>query len=162
MLPFIKATLALTLFCTSLQLHAAGERLMPKSETKKTIEQFYQYFNAREMDNLYALIADNVTHQINYHDELAGKEAFKSYMVENQHYFQEFVTDPIFMFSEDGHHATIKFTVKGKYLITDASKIPAHGQSYELVALNYFEVNNGKIVKARCWYDENDWKRQVS
>ncbi len=155
----IMLTLLSIMTCfTSFSLEA-GEKIMPRAQTQKIIENLYQYFNAAEMDKVVSLVSDDFTLEVNYGGIISGKEAYKKHLIENKH---EHVDSYILMISEDGRHATTKLKVKGKYINTDASKIPAKGQPYELTALNYFELENGKIVKASCWFDDNDWVRQVS
>ncbi len=147
---------------TSLSLEA-GEKIMPREQTQKIIENLYQYFNAAEMDKVVSLVSDDFTLEVNYGGVISGKEAYKKHLIENKlKYYDEHVESYILMISEDGLNATTKLKVKGKYINTDASKIPAKGQPYELTAINYFELENGKIVKASCWFDDNDWVRQVS
>jgi steroid delta-isomerase-like uncharacterized protein len=140
----------------------SSEAPMARVETLTTIQNFYQYFNASQLDKLYALVANNVVHEMNYGGAVAGKEAFIQFMQDSKKHYDEKVENIIMMVSEDGRHVSTKFKVKGKYLQTDVSNIPAKGQNYELTALNYFELENGKIVKAQCWYDEGDFKKQVS
>ncbi len=158
----LSITVLLMLLSISLPLKA-GEKIMPKAQTQKIIENLYQYFNAAEMDKVLSLVSDDFTLEVNYGGLISGKEAYKKHLIDNKlKYYDEHVDSYILMISEDGRHATTKLFVKGRYNNTDSSLIPAKGQNYQLTAINYFELENGKIVKASCWFDDNDWVRQVS
>lgn len=138
------------------------EETMNCKKAQEVVEDFYKYFNASELDKLFGLIDDNIVHQINYGKVMFGKDEFIKYVTSSLQHCEEQVTDCILMTSENNRSVAAKFTTKGKYLHADESAIPAKGQNYELSVINYFEIENGKIVNARCWYDENAWIQQVS
>jgi len=129
---------------------------------QEVIKDFYKYFNEAASDKLFALIADDIVHQINYGEVMFGKDEFIKYVTTSMNHCKEHVTDCILMTGENNRSVAAKFTTIGKYFHTDQSAIPAKGQNYELSVINYFEVENGKIVTARCWYDENAWIQQVT
>jgi len=62
----------------------------------------------------------------------------------------------------DGSSISAKLKVKGKYILTDDFSIPANGQYYELEVINYFELQDNKIIKGICWFNEDDFIRQIS
>ena len=131
-------------------------------ETQKIIKDFYDAYNAGKIINLAALIDDDhFVHQINY-EKIPGKDKFLQYIADNKKNYAEPIDHYILMTSTDGHYATTQFTLHGKYLHTDDSAIPAHGQQYTLAVMNFFEIENNKIVKASVWFDEKDWEKQVN
>lgn len=132
-----------------------------QENTQKIVADFYQFFNASELDKLFSLIDDDVIQEFNY-VKTFGKDNFIKFMTTSKINYDEQVGDYILMVSLDGRCATTYFKVKGKYNHTDDSALPANGQSYELMVINYFEIQNNKIVKGCCWFNEEDWVRQVS
>jgi steroid delta-isomerase-like uncharacterized protein len=134
---------------------------MTTAKTSEIIKNFYDYFNASDLEKLFSLIDDNFIHEINYVQSI-GKDEFVAYITANKKNYNEHISDYTLMISDDSRHATTKFTVKGKYLHTDETLVPAHGQVYELQAVNMFEIDNDKIIKGSCWFNENEWHRQMS
>lgn len=141
---------------------AQGKKMMSRAESQKIAAHFYQYFNASELDKLFLLISKDISHEINHGGIISGKDAFIDHITTNKKHYDEHVHDLIFMVSDDARYVAVKFNVRGKYILTDASQIPAKGQTYKLSALNCFEIENGQIIHATGWYDEDAWLRQVS
>ena len=96
------------------------------------------------------------------HIQTRGKDKFITFIAANKKNYKEHIDNYILMVSADGRYATTKFIVKGKYMSTDDSLLPATQQGYELEVINYFEIENNKIIKGSCWYNESEWLRQVS
>lgn len=140
----------------------AGDNKVSRDKTRQIIANFYKYFNASELDKLYSLISDDFEHELNYDGIEKGKKAFIKHIAANKMHFDEHIGNYTIMLSDDGHSATTKFIVKGKYISTDDSGIPANGQNYELDVINYFEIKNGLIVKGRAYFDQNAWASQMS
>ena len=151
------AILSTFVFLSSQKVNA-----MTQQQSQKLIEDFYAAFNAKQLDKLFALLSDDVKHEMNDSGVMKGKAAFKQLMQDSVKYYDEQVSNPIFMVSEDGKHVSTRFTFKGRYISTDESQIPATGQPYQATAINYFEIENGKITTAICWYNNKDWMKQVS
>lgn len=129
--------------------------------TEKIVRDFYDAYNAADISKLAVLIDDaRFVHQMNY-EQVKGKDKFLRYIAESKKNYSEPVKNYIVMVSDDGRFATTKFVLHGKYLATDDSAIPAHGQNYTLSVLNFFEIQHGKIVKASAWFDEKSWEKQV-
>lgn len=135
---------------------------MIQSPAEKIVENFYHYFNSSQLENLYALISDDITHEINYGGIEKGKAKFIEHIVSTKRHFDEHLYDIIFMSSKDDKHVTTKFKVKGKYIYTDPTFIPANGQQYELSVINYFEIEQGKIITGKCWFDQHDFEGQIT
>jgi len=160
-----KMTLVLLLFtCTASfgQIPQERDNKMTQKHSQKMIEDFYAYFNQRELDKIYAMVSDDIVHIMNDVQKDKGKESFIKMMQASTKHYQENVNNVIYMVSDDGKHVATKFTFTGKYINTDDSKVPAKGQPYQASAVNYFEITNGKITTAMGWYDHNDWLKQVS
>lgn len=138
-----------------------NEDHMIQSPAEKIVENFYHYFNSSQLEKLYALISDDITHEINYGGIEKGKEKFIEHIVLTKKHFEEHLYDFVIMASKDDRSVTTRFKVKGKYIHTDPSFMPAKGQTYELTVMNYFEIEHGKITAGRCWFDENEFQRQV-
>ncbi len=134
---------------------------MIKTSAEKIVENFYDYFNSSQLEKLYTLISDDITHEINYGGIEKGKAKFIEHIVLTKKHFDEKLYDFIFMTSKDDKSVTTRFKVKGKYIYTDPAFVPAKGQTYELTVMNYFEIEHGKIIAGRCWFDESEFEQQI-
>ncbi len=138
------------------------EQAMNQKDAQRLIETFYTLFNAKDLDKLYALIDDNIEFAMNEDQPEKGKAAFIKMMQQVTTDYHEQVDNVIYMLSADGKNVATTFHFKGKYVHTDASQIPATGQTYANNAFNYFEVHNNKIIKAIGFYNHAQWLKQVS
>ncbi|HYF97644.1 MAG TPA: hypothetical protein VD770_01535 [Coxiellaceae bacterium] len=134
---------------------------MSHLKIQEIVENFYRFFNASEFESLFSLIDDSMIHEINY-VQTKGKDKFIDFILKNKKHYDETVSDYVLMSSDDMNCLTTKFKVKGKYVHTDDSALPASNQDYELDVINYFEIKNNKIVKGLCWFNENEFIRQVA
>jgi steroid delta-isomerase-like uncharacterized protein len=141
---------------------SAKENPMAREQSQKLVENFYNYFNALELDKIYTLVSDDVKHEMNNSGIEKGKAAFIEMMKKSTKHYREKVENVVYMVSDDGKNVATKFDFKGNYISTDESQIPAKNQPYQASAINYFEIENGKITYAACWFNEDDWKKQVS
>jgi steroid delta-isomerase-like uncharacterized protein len=135
---------------------------MTRENSQKLIENFYANFNALELDKMVAVLSEDVKHEMNKGGLEKGKAAFSEMMKKSTKHYNEKVGNVIYMVSDDGKHVATKFEFTGKYISTDDSQIPAKNQPYQGTAINYFEIENGKITYTASWYDENEWKKQIS
>lgn len=142
-----------------LQLMAVADE---KTSSEQIISQYYESFNAREYDKLYSLIDDNITHQFNFEPEMQGKKAFIDFITQGTSNYDEKVTDYVLMSGDDQKSYATICKIDGKYLKTDESGIEAKGQEYQIEVLNYFEIENNKITRAKCYFNEQDWVLQVA
>lgn len=138
-----------------LLLQDKKEAVMSSREiSKKIIENFYNYFNNSDLEKLFALISENVTHEINHNGVKMGKEEVIQCLEYSKEHYKEQVSNLVYMISDDARYVSVRFVVNGEYLKTDESKIPATGQTYVLDVFNYFEIRNNQIVDAKYFYDE--------
>jgi steroid delta-isomerase-like uncharacterized protein len=54
-----------------------------------------------------------------------------------------------------------EFTVVGTYLQADPGMPDARGQSYELAAGAFFELDDGVIQRVTSYYNLRDWLQQI-
>jgi steroid delta-isomerase-like uncharacterized protein len=134
---------------------------MGQKNAKNLMSEFYKFFNEADLENLFSLISDDIIHEMNF-DKTEGKKAFIEYIKYATKHYHELVCDPIIMMSEDGKHGAALITVKGKYIKTDKSGIKAQNQPYILSVINYCEVENGLITKARAYFNESSWLDQIN
>ncbi len=134
---------------------------MSVSKTYELIENFYSYFNSSRFIELFSLMDDRIVQEINYVQTI-GKNNVIENITSNKKYYNEKISNLIIMISENGCNASAQFTVNGEYLKTDDTAISASGQKYQLSVLNYFEIENNKIIKGCCFFDDDEWKCQVS
>jgi len=134
---------------------------MQREQSKNIIENFYHYFNTENLEKLFTLISDEIENEINFEPMMKGKEKALEYMQYNMEHYNEKAHDYIYMISDDGRYVSVNLKVSGKYLKTDKSNIPALGQSYHLNVVNIFELKNNQIIKAKCYFNEDDLLQQL-
>lgn len=126
------------------------------------IEQYYAAFNARDWDAFFALVHDDVLHDLNQGPREAGLDTFKAFMDRMNRSYSEQLHDIHVMYSADGSRAAAEYIVDGTYLANDEGLPPATGQTYSLPGGAFFEIENGKIRRITNYYNLQDWIRQVN
>lgn len=134
-------------------MHAATEQL---------IREYYDAFNAGDMDRFLNLLTDDVIHDINQGEREIGREAFAAFMARMNRCYRERLVDMVVLASGDGRRAAAEFVVLGEYLSTDEGLPEAAGQTYRLPAGAFFEVRDGKVARITNYYNLNDWLAQVA
>lgn len=132
--------------------------------TQKTLEllkQYYACFNAGDTDGMLTLMADGVVHDINQGDSELGIEAFREFFVRMNRCYRENVSDLQLFASDDGTRAAAEFIVHGTYLSTDDGLPEAQGQTYDLPAGAFFQLQNDRIIRVTMYYNLQDWLKQV-
>ncbi|UTW12974.1 ketosteroid isomerase-related protein [Marinobacterium rhizophilum] len=125
------------------------------------IEQYYQAFNAADMQTFLDLLTEDVVHDINQGGREVGKAAFAAFMARMNQCYEERLVDIEIMVSPDGQRAAAEFVVLGRYLDNDEGLPPASGQQYRLPAGAFFELRNNKVARISNYYNLNDWLAQV-
>lgn len=126
------------------------------------IEQYYAAFNARDWDAFFALVHDDVLHDLNQGSREVGLDTFKAFMDRMNRSYSEQLHDIHVMYSADGSRAAAEYVVDGTYLADDEGLPPATGQTYSLPGGAFFEIENGKIRRITNYYNLQDWIRQVN
>ncbi len=125
------------------------------------IRNYYDRFNAKDVDGFLALLSEDVVHDINQGGRETGNAAFRAFLERMNRSYDEQIVDIAVMVSGDGSRAAAEFTVLGKYLATDEGLPPAKGQTYRLPAGAFFEIRDGKVARITNYYNLEDWLRQV-
>ncbi|GHA25053.1 ketosteroid isomerase-related protein [Oceanisphaera arctica] len=134
---------------------------MNRANTEQLIADYYQAFNAGDMDTFLTLLTDDVQHDINQGDRETGREAFAAFMDRMNRNYREQLVDIQIMSSADGSRAAAEFVVLGEYLVTDDGLPEARGQRYRLPAGAFFELRDNKVARISNYYNLNDWIAQV-
>ncbi len=134
---------------------------MPNA-SQKLIQDYYDAFNAQDMNAFLALLDEEVVHDINQGARETGKAAFSAFMQRMNRHYRERLTDIVIMADETGSRASAEFVVHGEYLSTDEGLPEANGQTYALPAGAFFEIRDGRIARISNYYNLSDWIRQVS
>jgi steroid delta-isomerase-like uncharacterized protein len=127
----------------------------------RLVEQYYQAFNAADMQTFLDLLTDDVVHDINQGGRDVGKAAFAAFMTRMNQCYEEQLIDIEIMVSPDGTRAAAEFVVLGRYLDNDEGLPPATGQQYRLPAGAFFELRDNKVARISNYYNLNDWLEQV-
>jgi steroid delta-isomerase-like uncharacterized protein len=130
--------------------------------TTQLIESYYRAFNAGDYAGMLALLADDVIHDINQGEREIGREAFAKFLSHMQRCYREQLLDVVVMADASQRRFAAEFLVRGTYLEGDPGFPAARGQSYELPAGAFFEVDGGAIRRVSTYYNLPDWLAQVN
>ena len=130
--------------------------------TERLITAYYDAFNERHWDRFFALLSDDVAHDLNQGQRETGKEAFQIFMDRMNRCYDERLTDIVVCTSVDGRRAAAEFVVHGTYMTTDEGLPEAAGQTYRLPGGAFFAINAGRITRVTNYYNLQDWLAQVA
>ncbi|SBS34317.1 SnoaL-like domain protein [Marinomonas spartinae] len=130
--------------------------------TVELLQQYYDAFNAQDMDTFLSLLTDDVVHDINQGNREVGKDRFAAFMARMNRNYKETIVDIVVMSNPAGDRAAVEFTVLGEYLGTDGGLPDANGQTYKLPAGAFFDIRDGKVARVTNYYNLEDWIAQVS
>jgi steroid delta-isomerase-like uncharacterized protein len=125
------------------------------------IEAYYRSFNARDYVGMLALLDDDVVHEINEGAREVGKGLFSAFLERMDRGYREQITELVVMSEPGAVRFAAEFIVIGEYLKTAPGMPEAHGQSYELAAGAFFELDDGIIQRVTSYYNLRDWLQQV-
>jgi steroid delta-isomerase-like uncharacterized protein len=134
---------------------------MNMNETERLVRAYYDAFNAEDEAGFFALLSDDVVHDINQGDREMGKAAFKSFWARMSRCYKETLTDIVVLTEPGGTRAAAEFVVHGEYIAADEGLPPARGQKYTLSAGAFFSIRDGKIARVSNYYNLPDWIAQV-
>lgn len=126
------------------------------------IKKYYEAFNHADMQAFFALLDDNIIHDINQGHQEKGKSAFQKFMQNMNQCYKENITDLVIFTNENGTRAAAEFTVKGAYISTDKGFPEAKNQHYQLPAGAFFEIKSGKIARVTNYYNVKEWVKIIS
>lgn len=132
------------------------------TETEHLIRAYYAAFAAGDREAMFALVAEDIAHDVNQGGRRRGKPAFRAFLAQMDAAYEERIEDLVVMVEPTGTRAAAEFTVVGRYLRTDPGLPEARGQAYRLPAGAFFEVRDGRIARVSTHYNLNDWIAQVS
>lgn len=130
--------------------------------TKTLLERYYAAFNARDIDAMCDLLADDVVYNINQGQHEEGKEAFIGCMQEMNANCPEHVFDIEIMTNADGTRAAAEFTVLGVYVAESADSPPELDQTYRLMGGAFFEIHDGRISRVSAYYSPSTYLAQLA
>lgn len=127
--------------------------------TAEAIRAYFAAFNANDPEGIFALLDENVVHEINEGPTEVGLEAFRRFKAHMDRCYREQILD--LQVWEDGQRGASEFTVEGAYIATDAPLPEATGQTYTISAAAFFTVRGGKIVKVTSYYNLRGWLQAI-
>lgn len=126
------------------------------------IKSYYQAFNAGDRTKMLSFLAEDVIHEVNQGKPQVGLAAFQNFMVHMDDCYSEQLKDIVVFYDEASKRGAAEFIVDGKYLKTDGSLPPAHGQTYLLKAGAFLELNQqNKIKRITTYYNLPAWIEMV-
>ena len=129
--------------------------------TTDLISRYYAAFNAGDWTTFFALLDDEVAHDINQGDRETGKAAFRAFIERMNASYREQIVDIVVMVNAEGTRAAAEYVVLGTYLKTDEGLPEAKGQTYRLPGGAFFDIRNGKVARVTNYYNLQDWLQQV-
>jgi len=123
---------------------------------------YYAAFNRGDRPAMFALLADDVVHDLNQGARETGKDAFIAFMQRMDAGYREQLRDIVVLASQDGDRAAAEYMVHGEYLRDDAGLPPARGQKYVLPGGAFFDIRDERIARVTNYYNLQDWIAQVS
>jgi steroid delta-isomerase-like uncharacterized protein len=129
--------------------------------TEEIIQQYYDFFNKRDLKSFLDLLDKNIVHDINQGNREIGIEAFTAFMKRMDTSYEEKIKNIIIMTNHDGSHAAAEFIVEGIYKSSDKGLPQASNQHYELPCGAFFEIKQNKITRVTNYYNLQDWLKQV-
>lgn len=131
------------------------------SATSDLIRSYYAAFNTGQWDSFFAMLSEDVAHDINQGGRETGKAAFRAFIDRMNASYREQIVDIVICVSEDGRRAAAEYVVLGTYLKTDEGLPPAKGQTYRLPGGAFFEIRDGQVARVSNYYNLQDWLHQV-
>jgi steroid delta-isomerase-like uncharacterized protein len=125
------------------------------------IRDYYARFNAGDRERFFALMTDDIVHDINQGGRETGKDAFRVFMRRMDRCYREQISDIVVMANDTGERAAAEFIVSGTYLASDEGLPPASGQTYRLPCGAFFTLRGGQVARVTNFYNLQDWLRQV-
>ena len=125
------------------------------------IEAYYAAFNREDYPAMLALLTDDVVHDINQGGSEHGRAAFEKFLKHMEHCYRERIEKLAVMVDASGTRAAAEFDVHGTYLRTDPGFPEAQGQTYQLPAGAFFELEHGRIKRVTTYYNVRAWLAQV-
>lgn len=135
--------------------------MTPRDAAVDLIRRYFHAFNTGDRAAFFAMLSDDVAHEINQGGTETGATAFRAFMERMDRCYREQIEDITVMADESGTRAAAEFMVRGAYLATDAGLPPAHGQTYHLAAGAFFTLENGRVARVTMYYNLQEWLRQV-
>lgn len=135
---------------------------MTAESTVLLLERYYAAFNRADVEGFFALLSEDVVHDLNQGPRERGKTAFRAFFTQMSRCYREQIEDISITVSADGSRAAAEYVVQGTYLEADRGLPPARGQTYRLPGGAFFEVRSGLITRVTNYYNLPDWLSQVS
>lgn len=132
-----------------------------KNETIQTIQKYYDSFNRGATEELFALLTDDIVHDINHNGQEIGKGAFRTFMERMNRHYKEKAVDLVVFSNDDGIRAAAEFFIEGTYLTTDAGLPPARGQKYRIRCGAFFALKGNRICRVTNYYNLTEWLSKV-
>lgn len=132
------------------------------TETAKLVRRYYDAFNAKDWGGMLACVSEDIRHDVNEGDRRGGKVAFREFLAQMNHSYDERLADIVVMVDETGRRAAAEFIVHGRYLVADPGLPEARGQTYVLPVGAFLDVTDGKITRVTTYYNLKNWIAQVS
>jgi steroid delta-isomerase-like uncharacterized protein len=134
---------------------------MSVAETRKLLDAYYDAFNRADHEAFFALLSDDVVHDLNQGKRESGKAAFRAFAERMSRAYREHISEISISVNEDGSRAAAEYVVTGTYQATDEGLPEARGQSYRLAGGAFFEVRQGQVARVTNYYNLEDWLAQV-
>lgn len=149
-------------FMLALGLSTAHAATQQQVQTVDLVKKYFDAINKKDMDGFFAIMSNDVIHDINQDGSEKGVEKFKQFMEKANASFDEKLSDIVIMISEDGKQAAAKWIDHGKYFKDfPGLDVKAHNQTYKLAGGHFFEIKHGKISRVTTYYNTTEFMKQI-
>ena len=135
--------------------------MTPREAATDLIRRYFHAFNTGDRAAFFAMLTDDVAHEINQGGTETGVAAFRTFMHRMDRCYRERIEDLVVMADESGTRAAAEFKVLGQYLATDTGLPSASGQTYNLPAGAFFTITGGRVARVTMYYNLQEWLRQI-
>jgi steroid delta-isomerase-like uncharacterized protein len=125
------------------------------------IQKYYQHFNNKNWQGMLDLLDENVVHDISQGASQKGVAAFREFLAIMDKYYDENLTEMVFLADSTGKRLAAEFICNGVYKVSAEGLPKANGQKYKILVGAFFELNGNKIKRISNHYNINDWVKQV-
>ena len=139
---------------------ASNQNLIERNQ--KIVNDYYKAYNNQDVEGQVELMSSNFEHFTNSGKIEKGVEAYRKYAKAVYSDVKEEVYQTHFLIGQDPSHIAVQSRAKGEYLKIDKANPKNPLKKYDIPFAEFFEIQDEKITKLSTYYNELEWKNQVS
>lgn len=129
---------------------------------QRAVNAYYEAYNKQDIEGQIALMSPSFEHFTNAGKTESGVDAYRKYTKEVYSDVKEEVYQMHVLVGQNPSQIAVQSRAKGEYLKIDKNNPKAQPKKYDIPLAEFFEITSGKITKLSSYYNELEWKNQVS